>query len=65
MDIILWEPPSYVLTCKFKALEGDLKHWNKLVFGDVSFRKKCLLSKLLVLDSREGMQVLSPANRTR
>ena len=33
-------PPSYVLACIFKALKGDLKHWNKHVFGDVSFRKK-------------------------
>ena len=58
-------PPSYVLACIFKVLKGDLKHWNKHVFGDVSFRKKCLLYKLLVIDSREGMQGLSPVNRTR
>ena len=32
-------PPSYVLSCKLKALKGDLKHWNKHVFGDVAFRK--------------------------
>ena len=32
-------PPSYVLACKLKALKGDLKHWNKHVFGDVAFRK--------------------------
>ena len=32
-------PPSYVLDCKLKALKGDLKHWNKHVFGDVAFRK--------------------------
>ena len=30
-------PPSYVLACKLKALKGDLKHWNKHVFGDVAF----------------------------
>ena len=29
------QPPSYVLTCKLKALQGELKHWNKYVFGDV------------------------------
>ena len=33
-------PPSYVLACKLKALKGDLKHWNKHVFGDVAFKKK-------------------------
>ena len=32
--------PSYVLACKLKALKGDLKHWNKHVFGDVSFKEK-------------------------
>ena len=32
--------PSYVLACKLKALKKDLKCWNKLVFGDVHFRKK-------------------------
>ena len=58
-------PPSYVLACKFKALKGDLKHWNKHVFGDMSFRKKYLLSELLDLDLREGVQSLSPVDRTR
>ena len=33
-------PPSYVLACKLKVLKGDLKHWNKHVFGDVAFKKK-------------------------
>ena len=47
-------PPSFVLACKLKALDGDLKHWNKHVFGDVSSRKKCLLTKLLDLNSKEG-----------
>ena len=57
--------PSYVLACKFKALKKDLKCWNKHVFGDVHFRKKCLLSKLLDLDMREGMQVLTTADKAR
>ena len=57
--------PSYVLACKFKALKKNLKCWNKHVFGDVHFRKKCLLSELLDLDMREGMQVLSTADKTR
>ena len=59
------ESPSYVLACKFKALKKDLKCWNKHVFGDVHFRKKCLLSKLLDLDMREGMQVLTTADKAR
>ena len=58
-------PPSYVLACKLKALKGDLKHWNKHVFGDVAFRKKCLLTEFLELDMREELQVLSLENRSR
>ena len=58
-------PPSYVLTCKLKALQGELKHWNKYVFGDVSFRKKCLHYELLDLNLREGLQVLTQEERAR
>ena len=57
--------PSYVLARKFKALKKDLKCWNKHVFGDVHFRKKCLLSELLDLDMREEMQVLTTADKAR
>ena len=57
--------PSYVLACKLKAFKGDLKHWNKRVFGDVSFRKKCLLAELLDLDLREGMHSLSSVDGAR
>ena len=56
---------SYVLACKLKALKGDLKHWNKHVFGDVAFRMKCLLTELLELDMREKLQVLSLVDRSR
>ena len=58
-------PPSYALACKLKALKGNLKHWNKHVFGDVAFRKKSLLTKLLDIDMREEMQVLTQEDRSR
>ena len=48
-----------------KALKGDLKHWNKHVFGDVTFRKKSLLTELLDIDIREEMQVLTQEDRAR
>ena len=48
-----------------KALKGDLKHWNKHVFGDVSFRKKCLMTELLDIDMKEEMQVLTQVDRDR
>ena len=57
--------PSYVLACKLKALKCDLKHWNKHMFGDVAFRKKCLLTELLELDMREELQILSLEDRSR
>ena len=58
-------PPSYVLACKLKAFKRDLKHWNKHVFGDVAFRKKSLLTKLLDIDMREKMQVLTQEDKAR
>ena len=58
-------PPSFVLACKLKALKGDLKHWNKHVFGDVAFKKKSLLTELLNIDKREEMQVMTPEDRAR
>ena len=48
-----------------KALKGDLKHWNKHVFGDFSFRKKCLMTELLDIDMKEEMQVLTQVDRDR
>ncbi|XP_075665211.1 uncharacterized protein LOC142634844 [Castanea sativa] len=38
-----------VLPCKLKAHKEDLKKWNSEEFGDLAFRKKCLLSKLMGL----------------
>lgn len=58
-------PRSYIVACKLKALKGDLKHWNKHVFGDVSFRKKCLMTELLDIDMKKGMQVLIQVDRDR
>ena len=42
-----------------------MKYWNKHVFGDVAFKKKSLLTKLLDIDMREEMQVLTLEDRTR
>ena len=52
-------PPSFILARKLKALKEDLKKWNKEEFGDLAFRKKCLLSELLGLDAREDLSGLS------
>jgi hypothetical protein len=42
--------PSYVLSCKLKALKGDLRRWNSEVFGHVGKRKKVLLDGIRELD---------------
>ena len=57
--------PSFILACKFKALKEDLKKWNKEEFGNLAFRKKCILSELLGLDAREDLSGLSQEDQTR
>ena len=56
--------PSFILACKLKALKDDLKRWNKEEFGDLAFRKKCLLSELLGLDTREDLSGLSQEDQS-
>ena len=53
------------MACKLKALKEDLKKWNKEEFGNLAFRKKCLLSDLLGLDAREDLSGLSQEDQTR
>ena len=57
--------PSFILARKLKALKKDLKKWNKEEFGDLAFRKKCLLSDLLGLDAKEDLLGLSQEEQTR
>ena len=57
--------PSFILARKLKALKEDLKKWNTENFGDLAFRKKCLLSELQGLDAREDLSGLSQDNQTR
>ena len=57
--------PSFILAHKLKALKDDSKKWNKEVFGDLAFRKKCLLSELLELDAREDLLGLSQEEQSR
>ena len=56
---------SFIVACKLKALKDDLKKWNKEEFGDLAFRKKCLLFELLGLDAREDLLGLSQEEQTR
>ena len=56
--------PSFILARKLKALKDDLKRWNNEEFGDLAFRKKCLLSELLGLDARKDLLGLSQEDQT-
>ena len=49
---------------KLKTFKEDLKKWNKKEFGDLAFRKKCLLSELLGLDAREDLSNLLQEEQT-
>ena len=51
--------PSFLLASKLKALKGDLKTWNRTVFGDVRFWRHCKMGELLDLDVKEGNGGLS------
>ena len=57
--------PSYILAQKLKALNADLKKWNREVFSDLAFRKKNLLTKLMGLDAREESVGLSNEDQHR
>ena len=59
------DSPSFILAYKLKALKDYLKKWNKGEFGDLAFRKKCLLSELLGLDAREDLLGLLQEEQTR
>ena len=45
--------PSFILAKKLAALKLDLKKWNEAKFGNVTFKKQDLWSKLNVLDFKE------------
>ena len=56
--------PSFILAQKLKAFKQDLKKWNKEEFGDLAFRKKCLLAELMGLDAKEEFLGLSNAEQS-
>uniref|UniRef100_A0A2N9I5R6 Reverse transcriptase domain-containing protein n=1 Tax=Fagus sylvatica TaxID=28930 RepID=A0A2N9I5R6_FAGSY len=51
--------PSFVLAQKLKALKGDLKEWNKRVFGDVGIKRQQLECELQAFDDKESLSSLS------
>ena len=57
--VVFHGTPSYVLARKLKALKWDLKAWNRREFGDLNFNKNRLMTELLALDIKEGVQGLT------
>ena len=51
--------PSFILAKKLAALKLDLKKWNETEFGNVTFKKQDLWSKLNGLDAKEETHRLS------
>uniref|UniRef100_A0A2N9GJ10 Reverse transcriptase zinc-binding domain-containing protein n=1 Tax=Fagus sylvatica TaxID=28930 RepID=A0A2N9GJ10_FAGSY len=51
--------PSFVLASKLKALKEDLKHWNRVTFGDVRLQRLRRMGDILDLDVKEGRVGLS------
>ena len=45
--------PSFILAKKLAALKLDLKKWNEVEFGNATFKKQDLWSKLNVLEAKE------------
>ena len=51
--------PSFILAKKLAVLKLDLKKWNETKFGNVTFKKQALWSKLNGLDAKEETHSLS------
>ena len=51
--------PSFILAKKLAALKLDLKKWNETEFGNITFKKQDLWSKLNGLDAKEETNRLS------
>ena len=50
--------PNYILAKKLTSLKLDLKKWNETEFGNVTFKKQQLWSKLNALDARRETHAL-------
>ncbi len=55
---------SFILASKLKVLKEDLKHWNRVTFGDVRYRKHHRMGDILELDVKEGRGDLSVEEHT-
>ncbi|XP_059624654.1 uncharacterized protein LOC132267514 [Cornus florida] len=57
--------PSFRLASKIMLLKGDLKKWNKEVFGNLIWRKNRIIQKIVDIDKKEGKGFLSATDSNR
>jgi hypothetical protein len=57
--------PSYILAKKLSALKGEMKRWNREVFGNVGARNKAWAEELELLDRSEEVRRLSKEGKER
>jgi hypothetical protein len=57
--------PSFVLAKKLRALKGEIKRWNKEVFGNVGARNKTWAEEPELLDRFEEVRRLSKEDKER
>jgi hypothetical protein len=57
--------PSFILAKKLRALKGEIKKWNREVFGNVGARNKAWAEELESLDRLEEIRRLSEEEKER
>jgi hypothetical protein len=57
--------PSFILAKKLRALKGEIKRWNREVFGNVGARNKAWAEELELLDRSEEVRRLSEEEKER
>jgi hypothetical protein len=57
--------PSFILAKKLRALKGEIKRWNREVFGNVGVRNKAWAEELESLDRIEEVRRLSEEEKER
>jgi hypothetical protein len=57
--------PSFILANKLRALKGEIKRWNREVFGNVGARNKAWAKELELLDRTEETRRLSEEEKER
>ena len=57
--------PSFILAKKLRALKGEIKRWNREVFGDVGARNKAWSEELELLDRSGEVRRLTVEEKER